>query len=647
MSDTTESVKERSSGTNPKECDLIMKGGITSGVVYPLAIVEIAKAFRLRSIGGTSAGAIAAAGAAAAEAGRQRRNNKLLSDESLCRDFALLGELPGYLASPRPAGMPSGLQGMFCAHPQLARLFGRLTAAFSIEKVGARRVKIICSLLAESIFPLLIGMIAWMLPMLYTLGYDLTFASSAWSMIGGLLSGMILSMVVLAARIIFVLRGNGFGLCSGMPSPGDTKEVAAQCLTVWLAHYLDKLSGQADTNGITVKKPLTFGDLKALGIDLQMMTTCVSQGRPYRLPFRDEEAIRENNQFFFKEREFRELFPEYVVDWMVANQRPVSTVRGARPEDDFCRLPEPDNLPVVVAARMSLSFPILLSAIPLYAKDYQQTAGAPERCWFSDGGLTANFPIHFFDAPLPERPTFGLNLGEVQDPSADRVYFPNSNRSSLHYNWNRFESSSALGSLTGFAGAIFNTMQGWNYETQARLPGYRDRIAVIRLTAQEGGLNLAMPSSRILALAEYGREAGIGFVRRFGDCSHLPNVMPENKMNWENHQIIRLRSLIASIGEMLLDLKKGDDALRANPEQCYERFFSMKTESYSFQDIGSVHIAGQPWMSQALLAKHMLEVLLALAAEIEVAISSSSNASVNPGYKSPKPPPEMKLKTRI
>ncbi|MNJ28190.1 hypothetical protein D3C77_227190 [compost metagenome] len=42
----------------PTECDLIMKGGITSGVVYPLAIVEIAKAFRLRSIGGTSAGAM-------------------------------------------------------------------------------------------------------------------------------------------------------------------------------------------------------------------------------------------------------------------------------------------------------------------------------------------------------------------------------------------------------------------------------------------------------------------------------------------------------------------------------------------------------------------------------------------------------------
>nr|WDS96478.1 hypothetical protein VW1_00050 [Enterobacter sp.] len=61
MSEVTETTapddaSERS-GRYPQECDLVMKGGITSGVVYPLAIVEIAKAFRLRSIGGTSAGA--------------------------------------------------------------------------------------------------------------------------------------------------------------------------------------------------------------------------------------------------------------------------------------------------------------------------------------------------------------------------------------------------------------------------------------------------------------------------------------------------------------------------------------------------------------------------------------------------------------
>lgn len=45
-------------------------GGITSGIVYPPAIAEIASDHRLYGIGGTSAGAIAAVAAAAAELGR-------------------------------------------------------------------------------------------------------------------------------------------------------------------------------------------------------------------------------------------------------------------------------------------------------------------------------------------------------------------------------------------------------------------------------------------------------------------------------------------------------------------------------------------------------------------------------------------------
>ena len=49
------------------ECDIIMKGGITSGVVYPKTILRMAEQYRFRSIGGTSAGAIAAALTAAAE----------------------------------------------------------------------------------------------------------------------------------------------------------------------------------------------------------------------------------------------------------------------------------------------------------------------------------------------------------------------------------------------------------------------------------------------------------------------------------------------------------------------------------------------------------------------------------------------------
>ncbi len=55
----------------PKMCDLVMKGGVTSGVVYPYAVLQLATQYRFRSIGGTSAVAIAAAFAAAAEFGRQ------------------------------------------------------------------------------------------------------------------------------------------------------------------------------------------------------------------------------------------------------------------------------------------------------------------------------------------------------------------------------------------------------------------------------------------------------------------------------------------------------------------------------------------------------------------------------------------------
>ena len=36
--------------------------------------------------------------------------------------------------------------------------------------------------------------------------------------------------------------------------------------------------------------------------------------------------------------------------------------------------PAPDDLPVVVAARMSLSFPILISAVPLHALDLTRRA---------------------------------------------------------------------------------------------------------------------------------------------------------------------------------------------------------------------------------------------------------------------------------
>ena len=98
-------------------CDLVMKGGITSGVAYPLASVELAKHFTLRNIGGTSVGAIAAAFAAAAEHARGKHH----------AGFELLETLPAWFAGRGPDGK-TNLFGLFRPDPATAPLFNLFQA---------------------------------------------------------------------------------------------------------------------------------------------------------------------------------------------------------------------------------------------------------------------------------------------------------------------------------------------------------------------------------------------------------------------------------------------------------------------------------------------------------------------------------------
>jgi hypothetical protein len=62
------------------ECDLVIRGGITSGIVYPGAIAKLAETYNFRSIGGTSAGAIAAAATAAAAYGAKHGKDRFQTD---------------------------------------------------------------------------------------------------------------------------------------------------------------------------------------------------------------------------------------------------------------------------------------------------------------------------------------------------------------------------------------------------------------------------------------------------------------------------------------------------------------------------------------------------------------------------------------
>jgi hypothetical protein len=643
-----------------RECDLVMKGGITSGVVYPLAIVEIGKAFRLRSIGGTSAGAIAAAAAGAAEVGRQRRQAGLLGKDH--QDFAALAKLPEHLGKPA-TGAGSKLEAFFQPSAPLRRVF--MLGKGQLGKSGA---SLVCGLWIDLLRHF------WLAGLLGALIGSIALWSTPWqaSYVSALSMAVVLGLICATAcalghaiwTVVSALPANGFGMCTGMPNGKQSDEEA---LTVWLAKFYDKISGESVLSAshpmpLDRAKPLTFGDLERHGVDLQVMTTCLTMGRPFRLPFRHDEIVKENRQFYFRRDEFEQLFPSDLVRWMCAHQRAQteeeksSSFRQADLED-FCRLPEPGDLPVVVAVRMSLSFPILLSAVPLYAFDFRLGApqGRPQRCWFTDGGISSNFPIHFFDSPVPARPTFGLDLGTVLDESQPRVYMPASNGGGILVA-RRLIAGTGLGSIADFLGALLSVAKDWNHEALSHLPGYRDRIALIRLTGEEGGLNLNMPAKRIELLAGFGQMAGQEFVRRFGDPALGVPRSPEGKMNWDNHQRIRLRLLIASVAETLDHMLSAHERMQAD-DMPYERFFDTGVEgdgAYAWagrSKADQADAAGLP-VSQAGLGKLIYERLLEIARQARQAMAAhpeegGESSRIDPLKDAPRPVPEAKLRPRI
>src|SRR4029078_1830207 len=101
-----------------------------------------------------------------------------------------------------------------------------------------------------------------------------------------------------------------------------------------------------------------------------------------------------------------------------------------------------------------------------------------QKCWFSAGGISSNFPIHFFDSWLPGRPTFGINLRgmpakeredekksdrDIASPSG-RVFLPTPGRREGAVEW------SEMRGLGGLIGAMWNTAQNFRDNLQASLP---------------------------------------------------------------------------------------------------------------------------------------------------------------------------------
>jgi predicted acylesterase/phospholipase RssA len=581
-------------------CDLVMEGGITSGIVYPPAALKLKDTYTFRNIGGTSAGAIAAAGIAAAEFNRDKGGfeyldthvrvwlgeNKNLSNlfQAIPQTKSLLDLLHVLLPSPPPGTStaqsnaqstnktqaskpPSVFQNILNVIGLVFRVLGSWFVRYPPLSPGVVLV-ILLGILLSVLPPLAIFAVVYLLA-------PTSAAQGIWILelclvILGLFGAWLAWHVGGIISSIAYLPKNFYGIC---PGHSDSADLKSPHLTDWLYTILQEMAGK-DRH-----RPLTFEQLGEKHIELKMVTSNLSHNLPYLMP----EGL---HNFLFKKSEMLKLFPEDVVQHMIDNQpdphdqnperRPLIP-REKLPElpglDGYYYLPNAEKLPVIVCTRMSLSFPMLLSAVPLYTIDTlaykayissvsqgqdppRLAAEAMQLNWFSDGGICSNFPIQFFDAWLPTRPTFGIYLASLSQATSslqesaeelssaathaalqgdDAIYLPKP-EDAQDPEW------SQVNGLLDFALAIFGTAQNYRDTMQANLPSYRERIVQVRLNDSEGGLNLTMPKPVIDRVVAKGQEAGAKF------CD-------PNEFNFDHHVWVRFLVLMAQLEKNIVSMK--------------------------------------------------------------------------------------------
>jgi predicted acylesterase/phospholipase RssA len=535
-------VNDEPSAPEDRFCDLVMKGGITSGVVYPPAICALATQYRLKNIGGTSAGAIAAAITAAAEYRRRTKGSM--------EGFKLVGRLPNELGTPDDRGEAQLLR-LFQPDRACRRLFriliGSLNAKGTFHRIGAVLLGCITSYWFASLGSVIVS----------------TLVGIASGSIHAGLFLFVMSLPAFVGLCIYLdltrnVVGNNYGLCKGMTT--DAK--AGPALTPWLHKQIQ------DAAGLPLDEPLTFGHLwnapggppappngssVARSIDLRMFTTSLSHGRPYIFPHTEPTA-----RLFYKSAELSAYLPAEVMRWFNENAldyvpSPLSPKSDPRVERatklGLKEIPPPEKFPILLAARMSLSFPMLFAAVPLWAIDYEQPR--PERdfqrCLFSDGGISSNFPMHLFDGLIPLWPTFGIDLEAKLPGHENMTFLPQKYLEGIADRWTRFDQATKSATrMGGFLMSIVGTMQNWNDNVLSRMPGVRDRVVRVRLEKNEGGMNLNMRKKLIDDVAARGGEAAQKIIARF-----LGPPADDGWDGWSSQRWVRLDVFISALTQKI------------------------------------------------------------------------------------------------
>lgn len=613
--------KTKTEYQNPNlNCDVVMKGGITSGVVYPLALCELAKTYRFRNIGGASAGAIGAVAAAAAEYGRTENGTS----------YAELEQLPKWFGEKPEGSKNSNLYHLFQPQKSTRKIFNILISGI-LHNGSLFYTALFIILVGAKEYPILtfIGALPGIVLIILTAK-----STSGLSAFYCILMSILLTLIGIGSAIGFKIRrelsnsipDNFYGMCRGRT---ERNTEGPQALSNWLSDLIDRIAGVDEGD-----KPLTFGDLKKKDINLMTITTNLTNGIPHTIPFI-------NNIYYFDPQELRTIFPDKVVKWMEQNPRDYSMSTFGQKFKDMGLVPLPDaeNLPIVFAARLSLSFPILLSMVPLYAIDLTREKDkdkVPEKCWFSDGGICSNFPIHFFDKPIPAWPTFAINLKEFHPDhpkDADdkkNIWMPRTNIGGILASWHRFDQMKG-NKMFSFVGAIKNAMMNWRDTKQMSIPGYRDRIVHVSVSDEEGGLNLNMPPAIIDSLGNRGKFAGRKLVEVYTNDKPKPG-----QLSWDNHRWVRFRStmplVIDNLVNLYLKLKELKDTKGAG-NKTYEDLMN-DPPSY-------------PWNSdeQKAYAVKTTSQLIKLVKEWD--LDENYNLTIDLDIDAPRPEPEYRIMPKI
>lgn len=259
--------------------------------------------------------------------------------------------------------------------------------------------------------------------------------------------------------------------------------------------------------------------------------------------------------------------------------------RGTR-QGDRVMLPPGDDLPVLLGFRMSLSFPLLFTALRLRSAAPESGSAESVAHWFSDGGIASNFPVHFFDGWIPRRPTFALSFAPFPLDADGRV-LPDESEIGLppRPNEARLPRWVDVKNMGGFVGQILDTMQNWRDTVQSELPGFRDRVYEARLDkeAGEGGLNLAMGAQTVRRLQARGDRVGQAILKTF---------------DWDQHYFTRY---ILAMQQLELGLLGGAVPGAGTPRTGLREAFEPRRDGFAAGNVGAAELFGRDaaWLPAA------------------------------------------------